>query len=354
MHRRATLLMSLLAALALVPGRADAAGSDSSLLVEAETTFETLADQSDLDAAQLDEAGAVIERAMRAAPDDGRWVMASAMLTLRRGDSDKAYDIAKKAVKLSPDDAMVQYCFGNAAFAHINDVSFINMGAVSDKGKAAFEKAIELDPTLVQAHAALANFYLYAPGIAGGSVSKAREIASTIATIEGGRVQAALLRMQIEGKEKNWEAFNSAADESVELASEGEQRQAARLQVAMILAFQGDRHAEALGWIRDIHEHEASSGEAYRAGTVSYIEGMCLQETGDVPGAIACYERTLEINPNAQNTRYRLAECYEESGEPALAAEQYQEFADRFKDDDRARTAKKKAKSLQKKSQKKG
>lgn len=319
-----------------------------------EAAFEALATQDELEPSLIDQADAIITRAVKAQPKDARWIMAQSMILIRRGDTDKAYDLAKQSIGLSPDDALLQYLFGNAAFAHISDVSFINMGAVSGKGKAAYERAVELDPTLIDAHVGLANFYLYAPGIAGGSVAKAREIAKTVGGIEGGASQSALLRMQIEGKEKNWDAFNKAATESVELAGEEEDRQAARMQVAMILVFQGERYADALGMIRQIHESEASSGAEYRPGTVSYIEGTCLHEIGELPAAIECFERTLAINPQAQNTRYKLAECYEATNEPALAAAQYQEFAERFKSDGRAKTAKKKAKSLNKQAAKGG
>jgi tetratricopeptide (TPR) repeat protein len=330
-------------------------GSESaSNFATPEAAFESLATQDELEPALIDQADAIITRAVRAQPNDGRWIMAQSMILIRRGDTDKAYELAKDSIRLSPEDARLQYLFGNAAFAHINDVSFINMGAVAGKGKAAYERAVELDPTLIDAHVALASYYLFAPGIAGGSVARAREIAQSVGGIEGGASEAALLRMQIEGKEKNWDGFNKAAAESVELAGDEHERQAARMQVAMILVFQGERYEDALGMIRRIHESEASTGVGYRPGTVSYIEGTCLMETGDLPGAVASFERTLEINPQAQNTRYKLAECYEELGRPAPAAEQYREFAERFKDDDRAKTAKKKAKKLEKQAAKGG
>ena len=353
MTRRLALYATVLPIALALAGRSFASES-SATYATPEAAFEALATQDELNEAQVDQADSIIERAVKTAPENGRWIMAQSMILIRRGDTDKAYDLAKKSIKQSPDDARLQYLFGNAAFAHINDVSVINMGAVSGKGKAAYERAVELDPTLIDAHVGLASFYLYAPGIAGGSVAKAREIVRTVAGIEGGASQAALLRMQIEGKEKNWDAFNEAAAESVELAGDEEARQTARMQVAMILVFQGERYEDALGMIRQIHDNEASAGAEFRPGTVSFVEGTCLQKSGDLPGAVACYERTLAINPDAQNTRYKIAECYEALGQPALAAANYEEFAERFKGDGRAKTARKKAKALNKQAAKGG
>ncbi len=350
MLRTASSLFILASFLFGAPSVAEEAASG---MQSPEAIFETLADQSiEMDEEQIDQADEVIKRAVKASPKDARLVMSQSMILNRRGDSDKAYDVAKKAIKLDPNDAMLQYLFGNAAFAHINNVSIINKGAVAGKGKAAYEKAVELDPSLLEAQVGLANFYTFAPGIAGGSVSKAREIAEAIEQYEGGPAAAASLRMLIEGKEKNWDAYEAATQDAILLAVSDEEQQEVRMQSAMILIFQAEKHQRALDSINAIKAASEASGEPYRVGTLSYLEGVCLRETGDLDGAITCFERTLSVNADAQNTRYSLAECYEERDNYALAAKHYQEFADRFKDDDRAKGAKKKAKKLKKKAAK--
>lgn len=350
MLRTVSSLLVLVSLLLAAPALAD----DSATGLETpQAIFETLADQSvEMDEAQIDQADAVIKRAVKASPKDARLVMSQSMILNRRGDTDKAYDVAKKAIKLDPNDAMLQYLFGNAAFAHINNVSFINKGAVAGKGKSAYERAVELDPSLIEAQMGLASFYTFAPGIAGGSVSKAREIAKSIEQYEGGPAAAASMRMLIESKEKNWDAFEAAAQDAILLAEDDEGQQEVRMQTAMILIFQAEKHREAMETINEIKAAAQASGEEFRSGTVSYFEGVCLRETGDLNGAIACFERTLAVNADAQNTRYSLAECYEEKDNYALAAKHYQEFANRFKKDDRAKGAKKKAKKLRKKAAK--
>ncbi len=350
MHRR---LAPWIAALTLMtlPIHAALGAESASSFTTPEAAFEALSSEDNLTEERISEAGVIMDRAVKRSPKNGRWIMGRSLVETYQGDPEEAYALAKKALKLAPDDAMVQYHFGNAAFDNIGNVSFINKGAVAKKGKKAYERAIELDPTMIDPQVGLAQYYLFAPSIAGGSVKKAREYANSIKAIEGGASEGAALLMQIEGKEQNWEAFAEASEEAIALSESEAERQEVRFQLAFIQAFQAVKTADALLTIEDIRQSEIPED---KLDTLNYLHGYCLLAEGDTTGAIERFEETLRINADAQNTRHLLAGCYEGSGKPLLAAKHYEEFAKRFSDDDRAKDAKKRAKKLRKQASKNG
>ena len=350
MIRSFALLIAFVASASLTSIPATGAESEQTF-TSPDAALTALMSEDDIPDAGLRIVETMINRAARASPKDGRWVMGLSLIATRRNDAEKAYKLANQAIELSPDDAQLQFHFGKAAFNNIGNVSFVNKGAVAKKGKKAYKRAIELDPTLIEARVGLANYYLYAPGIAGGSVKKAREIAGNLKDIEGGAAEAAGLLMQIESKEKNWDAFARAADEAIAAADDETQRQEIRLRLAFLQAFEAEQPEAALETIAMIRKSEFPEESL---DSLNYVHGYCLYTTGDIPGAIDRFEETLRLNADAKNTRFLIAECYEQSGNLLLAAERYEEFAKRFSDDNRAKGAKKKAKKLRKRAKKKG
>jgi|GEM_PF-3891008 len=347
MNRRPALWIAALASVAsvaLFQGLALGSENDASTSISTpDAAFETLLSERDLPNDQLEAVEATIDQAVESSPEDGRWVMARSLIATRRGDTVGAYKLAKAAVKLSPDDALLQYRFGNAAFDHIDDVSFINKGAVASKGKAAFERAIELDPTMIDAQVGLANYYIYAPAIAGGSIKKARQIVQTLRSLDGGAADAASVLMQIESKEENWDAFAVASKEAIAASRDVTQRQDIRVRLAFLQAFQAQQFEEAMRTVEAIREEGIPKNQI---DSINYLDGYCRYCTGDVAGAIERFNETLRVNPDAKNTRLMLAQCYVDLGQPAEAAKHYEEYARRFKDDKQAKSAKKKAKKL--------
>jgi TolA-binding protein len=70
-----------------------------------------------------------------------------------------------------------------------------------------------------------------------------------------------------------------------------------------------------------------------------FFEGSALFELERYDEAAQRFVRVLELEPEARNSRWRLAECYAELGRDADAAREYATFAERFPDDDRAKRA---------------
>ena len=74
--------------------------------------------------------------------------------------------------------------------------------SLAGKVKGNLQRALELDPALFEARVGLVQFYLRVPGMVGGSVSKARELAGELSTSRP--EQARLLRAMVAANDKNW------------------------------------------------------------------------------------------------------------------------------------------------------
>jgi len=80
-----------------------------------------------------------------------------------------------------PQAAMCHYGVGSVLGVHAMSQGMMKAAMKAGRIRDAFQKAVEIDPQFYAARNGLVQFYLLAPGIAGGSVSKAREVAQAAA-----------------------------------------------------------------------------------------------------------------------------------------------------------------------------
>jgi tetratricopeptide (TPR) repeat protein len=95
-------------------------------------------------------------------------------------DFDEAIVAADSAVALEPDLSATQLVMGQAYLSHARDNPSLKAIGKVKKGRAAVERAIELDPDNLDARATLMHFLLQAPGLVGGSRDGARAQAREI------------------------------------------------------------------------------------------------------------------------------------------------------------------------------
>lgn len=102
-------------------------------------------------------------------------------------DSNKADDAAKAfehAVKLNDTSSTYHLWLANALGTVAQKSNFLKQGMIAPRIKREMERARDLDPKSIEAHDGLMQYYLQAPGIAGGSVTKARAEAAEIAKLD--------------------------------------------------------------------------------------------------------------------------------------------------------------------------
>ncbi|PTT92695.1 hypothetical protein DBR42_01470 [Pelomonas sp. HMWF004] len=118
--------------------------------------------------------------------------------------------------------AACSYALGRIYGQQAMTASVFKMPGLASKTKEQFLKAVELDPALFEARSGLTQFYLMAPGIAGGSAAKARELAAEVQPRQP--EQAKLLRALLAMNDKDW----AVAERELASVKPGDDRTMAR------------------------------------------------------------------------------------------------------------------------------
>ncbi|MBV8516982.1 MAG: tetratricopeptide repeat protein [Acidobacteria bacterium] len=92
---------------------------------------------------------------------------------LMRGDADAAAAAYEKAVASDPNNARYHLMLGEAYGTLAQKASLFSKAGLAKKTKEEFERAVQLDPNLIDARMSLIDYYLFAPGFMGGSEEKA-------------------------------------------------------------------------------------------------------------------------------------------------------------------------------------
>lgn len=100
---------------------------------------------------------------------------------------DDAADFFEEATEANDKVADYFDWLGNTYGTIARDANVLKQGMLAPKMKNAWEKAIVLDPKLIDPRVSLIQFYQEAPGFMGGSVDKAKEMARQIMAIDPAR-----------------------------------------------------------------------------------------------------------------------------------------------------------------------
>ncbi len=95
---------------------------------------------------------------------------------IKTGEHESAIVELKTIKKAMAERSDYHFWYGQAYLGKLNaSKNFFEKGIIASKVKEAFERSVDLDPENLTARNSLAQYYLSAPGIAGGSVKKAKE-----------------------------------------------------------------------------------------------------------------------------------------------------------------------------------
>ena len=140
----------------------------------------------------------------KAQPDDDQAAVALAMAAVDDNDAARL-EASLPALQACADkrpQAICSYALGRVYGQQAMTASVFKMPGLASKTKEQFVKAVELDPTLFEARSGLTQFYLMAPGFAGGSATKAKELAADVQPRQP--EQAKLLRALLALNDKDW------------------------------------------------------------------------------------------------------------------------------------------------------
>lgn len=151
---------------------------------------------------------------------------------LEANDPDGAVALGERAIRSFPDDSMLWLSLGEAYGEKARVASIVKRLPLAKKCKAAFEKAVELDPANVETRSALFTYYLEAPSIAGGSISLARTQAAEIAKLASCRGHLALASLA--AHENDFPKAEAELGQAIETAGGAEELADAKCQLALL------------------------------------------------------------------------------------------------------------------------
>ncbi len=252
-----------------------------------------------------------------------------------RGNAEASVKWLEKAASVNPEEIEYQLALGDAYAERINEIGTFGKMRMAGKLRKAYERAVELDPELIDARYSLMMFYIRAPGIAGGSKEKALEQAKEISKrdpIRGKLAEAMVYR----GDDKNVDATIALREvvrldpDSVEahiglgnlLTEQGEYQEAldvmrgflethvdaftVRYQVGRTVSIWGqelDVGRRAL--TRYLEEYAPQPGEPGHEWA-SYRLGLIERHDGKVSAARTAFERSLELKPDHEESKAAL------------------------------------------------
>lgn len=128
----------------------------------------------------VDEAVQVLEQQVRQAPDDAAGYNLLCRAYLMMEEWDRGITNCERARNLDPQNSFYYVWLGRIYGEKADRAGFLSAAGLGKKSRAAFERAVELEPRNWEARKDLAEFYFSAPGIVGGGKDKAQQQAEAI------------------------------------------------------------------------------------------------------------------------------------------------------------------------------
>lgn len=180
--------------------------------------------QAWLDAGKSGDLARAAQARAKAQPDDDQAAVALALVAVDDNDSARleASLAALQACVEKRPQAACSYALGRVYGQQAMTASVFKMPGLATKTKEQFARAVELDPALFEARSGLTQFYLMAPGFAGGSVPKAKELAAEAQPRQP--EHAKVLRAMLAMNDKDW----AGAERELASAKAGDDRTVAR------------------------------------------------------------------------------------------------------------------------------
>lgn len=259
-----------------------------------------------------------LESAIRAHPNDARahhYLGRIAMNETRFGD---AITHLQKAAELEPSAAEHQILLGRAYGQMAVRSGLTRKFGLAKRARAALERAVELDPASIEARSGLIQFHLLAPGLVGGSSSKARAHAAEIA--KRSPFRGALARAWIAEDRKK---YDEAAREYRDAIAQAPDSLISYWGLAQLWQ-RGARFDSSFALMDDLIRRRPDAMPAY------YYYGRAASLSGQhLPEAVQALERYIayephEGDPPRSSAHYRLGLVYERMGDRGKAKQEFE------------------------------
>ncbi|MBM4193058.1 MAG: tetratricopeptide repeat protein [Gemmatimonadetes bacterium] len=238
------------------------------------------------------------------------------------GKAGEAEKVLERALKLNANSAAAHFELGRAVGDQAERASVLKQPFMAKRIKSEFEKAVALDPSLVDAREGLLQFYLRAPGVMGGSKEKAREQAAAVAALSPYRGHYARARIAIDAKdnaavEREYRGAVAAYPDSLNA-------------VATLVSWLSNNGRAAEGFApldQFLAAHPGDRAAQFWIGRTAAISGQQL-ERGEqlLRGLLASPADATPRGPRllAENIHFRLGDIAAKRGEKQQARAEYE------------------------------
>jgi tetratricopeptide (TPR) repeat protein len=246
---------------------------------------------------------------------------------------DDAVKYGERAVALRPDDAYYHLWLAREYGEKAASSNPLTAATLARKAKTEFERAVQLDPSSIEARLDLAQYYTEAPAIMGGGLEKARDQAAQVAIRNSAKSHLILAR--IAEKEKQFPEAESQLRQAINEANEPSEYW---LELAELYRLRGrpDDMQKAV--------QNALARPGIPADTYFDAANELFLGNRDFPDAIL-YLRTylasggLVEGAPAFRAHYLLGQIYEKMGQAPTAVSEYEASLALASGFDRARKA---------------
>lgn len=245
-------------------------------------------------ARRYSEARAIFGRIAVERPRDPEIEFYLGRLALWFDDGPAALANLEHAATLTPDDARIQNALGDAYGLAAQNANLVMKLGWARKCRAAYERAVALEPKNPAFRWSLLGFYYLAPRIAGGGIEKARVQADEIARLDpmNGRIARATLAL---GEQK----FEAAFAQFDQVLRDAPDDFLALYHVGRCAALSGRQVDRGIAALRRCLELRPPEGDGQPTlACVHHRLGKLLETKGDAAAAQAEYASTLRLEPD--------------------------------------------------------
>jgi tetratricopeptide (TPR) repeat protein len=274
-------------------------------LVEGRSLFE---------ARQYDEAEDVFEHLAASGEDNAEVDYYLGLIAMYRGDDKQATKYIERAVQSDGNNMNYRLALADVYRNRTVTASFLSAGKWAGRWRRHLEATLAMDSTNLEVRDRLINYYLNAPGIAGGDKKKGRQMAeATIAIDESkGRLLLAYAYRRMDQPELAIEQYRTI------LKKDPDNIKAYRSWGLTLLNAENFEAAESS--FRKMIEIAPDEASGY------YWLGEYYTRRGIIDEAIVRYEKALGVDAEHSDARYALAKAYDETGRKDDAIVQYEKF----------------------------
>ncbi len=246
---------------------------------------------------------------------------------------DDAVKFGERSVTLRPDDAHYHLWLAREYGEKAANSNPLTAATIARKAKNEFERAVQLDPSSVEARLDLAQYYTEAPAIMGGGLDKARDQAAQVAKRNSAKSHLILAR--IAEKEKQ---FPEAENQLRQAVSEAKEPAEYWMELAEFYRVRGRPDDMQKATQTALAQPGIPSDTYFDAANELFLGNR------DFPDAIVYLQKYLASGglvegAPAFRAHYLLGQIYEKLGQGPAAVSEYQASLALASGFDRARKA---------------